>query len=165
LVRASSPRESTLRSTIDRTRALFTSMGSRWRHNFRCSCTLTLRALLPLGELSPRNPPTSDVPCRLQAPSFGTIRRELVAHVAFTSAPDLRCEPCDPQLDQRMLAHPPEAPTPPPFNDVAGKDLHGQSRSYATPVKGWCSLDSRHLPPYRLIACFRLQSEMSRFRI
>lgn len=30
--------------------------------------TLTFRALLRLGEPSPRNPPTSDIPCRLQAP-------------------------------------------------------------------------------------------------
>jgi len=145
---------------IDRTRALFTNPSSRWRRTFRCFCTLTLRALLPLGELSPRNPPTSDIPCRLQAPSDDTIRRELVARVVFTSVPDLRRRSRDRRLIQRMLAHPPEAPTPSPFDDVSGEDLHGQSRSYATPVKGWCSLDSGRLPPYRLIACFRLRSEM-----
>jgi len=121
---------------IDRTRALFTNPSSRWRRAFRRFCTLTLRALLPLREPSPRNPPTSDIPCRLRAPSIGTIRRELVAHVVFTSMPDLRCESRDPQLDQRMLAHPPEAPTPSPFDDVPGEDPQGQSRSYATPVKG-----------------------------
>jgi hypothetical protein len=36
-----------------------------------------------------------------------------------------------------MLAHPPEAPTPSPFDDVAGEDLQSQSRTVATPVKGY----------------------------
>jgi len=93
----------------------FTNPSSRLRRTFRCLCTLTLCALLPLREPSPRNPPTSDIPCRLQAPSFGTIRRELVAHVVFTSVPDLRRRSCDRRLIRRMLAHPPEAPNPSPF--------------------------------------------------
>lgn len=98
--------------------------------------TLTLRALLPLGEPSPRNPPTSDVPCRLQAPPPGTIRGELVVRAVRTIAPDYADGLATADSIDRTLASPLDAPAPAPFDVVSGDNLHGQSRSFTTPVKG-----------------------------
>jgi len=106
----------------------FTNPSSRWRRTFRCFCTLTLRALLPLREPSPRNPPTSDIPCRLRAPSIGTIRRELVARIRFhehtrltppisrpTTHPTNACAPArssDPVAFRRRYRRRPTRPEP-----------------------------------------------------
>jgi hypothetical protein len=68
-------------------------------------------------------PPTSDVPCRSQAPSAATMRRELVVRAALAIAPDLRRWFLRHRLDRKKLAPPSEAPAPSPFDDVSEENL------------------------------------------
>jgi len=100
--------------------------------------TLTLRALLPLGEPSPRifrRPLTSPVACG--HPRNGTIRRELIRTRGLsTSRPANAAGLSTDDSSSGCLRTPPEARAPPPFDDVAWEDPHSQSRSFTTPVKG-----------------------------
>jgi hypothetical protein len=66
-----------------------------------------------------RRPLTSS--CRLRAPSKRHHPSRADRASSFPRTPDLRRRPCDRRLVQRMLAHPPEAPTPPPFDCVIGE--------------------------------------------
>lgn len=111
--------------------------------------TLTLRALLPLGEPSPRKfrrPLTSPVACRHPQPvpsgessshaPLSRSRPTTPVDLATTDSSDglpaprlaPRCRgPCEPRptLRFRRLS-----------DAVSGDHLHGQSRSFTTPVKG-----------------------------
>jgi hypothetical protein len=74
VTRALLPRESTLRPTPSTEPGLFLRAELPLEARLSTLATLTLCALLPLREPSPRNPPTSDTPCRLQAPPTESIR-------------------------------------------------------------------------------------------
>ena len=68
-------------------------------------------------------PPTSDVPCRSQAPSAATMRRELVVRAALAIAPDYAVGVTTADSSKKRLAPPSEAPAPSPFDDVSEENL------------------------------------------
>jgi len=135
---------------IDRTRAFFRCASSRWKHAFRRLPRWPSARCCRWESLHHekfRRPLTSPVACRhpRTAPSVGSSSYAPLSRSRPTTPPVLRPT----TRSARSLATPPNAPDPPPFDAVSEEDLHGQSRTGATPVRGWRSLDSERLPPYR----------------
>lgn len=101
-------------------------------------------------------PPTSDVPCRSQAPSAATMRRELVVRAALAIAPDLRRWCYHHRLDRKTACATFGSSGSVAFRRRIRREPACQSRTCALAVKRLRSLDPERLPPYRPFrACTR----------
>jgi len=152
-----SPWTSVTAGPIDRTRALLRARAPVGSTPFD-ACHADPPRVVAAGRAFTTYPPTSDVP---SSPA-GTL--ETAPSVESSSHRPFRAARLTPPIS-RPTTRPTDACAPARSSDSAVFRLRqrrrptGQSRSCATPVKGWRSLDSGRLPPCRLTACFRLQSE------
>jgi len=94
-------------------------------------------------------PPTSDVPCRLQAPPTATMRRELVVRAALAIAPDLRRWCYHHRLDRKTACATFGSSGSVAFRRRIRREPTCQSRTCAPAVKRLRSQGPERLPPYR----------------
>jgi len=135
VMRALLPREPALPPAPSTEPVLFYEPELPLEAHLSMLATLTLRALLPLGEPSPRihRPLTSR--CRLRAPSKrhhpSRARRAHPCGLARLTPPILR-----PTTRPTDACAPARSPDPAAFRLRCRRRPTGQSRSFATPVKG-----------------------------
>jgi hypothetical protein len=149
-MRALLSRESTLRSIPSTEPVLFLEARAPGESATFVACHADPPRIVTAGRaFTTIFPPTSDVPCRSQAPPTATMRRELVVRAALAIAPDLRRWCYHHRLDRKTACATFGSSGSVAFRRRIRREPACQSRTCALAVKRLRSLDPERLPPYR----------------